>query len=375
MRLLMTTDTVGGVWTYTAELTAALLERGVSIALVTIGPKPSAAQHEWLHAMESLWGSRFRWQVCLAPLEWMSSNEGAYRDAEPALLQIVREFQPDLLHSNQYCFGALPVAIPRLVAAHSDVVSWARACDQRALTPSAWLDQYLNLVKSGLRGAEVVVAPTAWMLHALGETFSLPARVEVVYNGRTLAEPGAYPERKLQAVSAGRLWDEAKNLKLLRSVHAPFPIVVAGETSAESNAASETNCIALGQLDEATLLSLFRQSAIYLCPSTYEPFGLAPLEAALCGCAVLANDIPSLREVWDAGALYFHDAASLSALLVQLAEQPHLLAAAQRRSFQRAQRYSAAKMRDRYLELYRSMLGSKVFGSQVSVSQVTGFVA
>ena len=54
----------------------------------------------------------------------------------------------------------------------------------------------------------------------------------------------------------------------------------------------------LGPLAEEDLLALFQESAIYLCTSRYEPFGLAPLEAALCGCAVVANDIESLREVW-----------------------------------------------------------------------------
>jgi len=38
---------------------------------------------------------------------------------------------------------------------------------------------------------------------------------------------------------------------------------------------------------------------------TYEPFGLAPLEAALSRCAIVANDIPSLREVWGSAAMYF----------------------------------------------------------------------
>ena len=49
----------------------------------------------------------------------------------------------------------------------------------------------------------------------------------------------------------------------------------------------------------------FRQSAIYLCASRYEPFGLAPLEAALCGCALVLRDLPSLREIWGNSALFF----------------------------------------------------------------------
>ena len=186
MRLLMTTDTVGGVWTYTQELTAGLLQRGVAIALVTIGRVPSAAQVLWLRGMAELWGSSFRWDVCTAPLEWMSSNESAYDNAESLLLEVIRDFKPHLLHSNQFCFGGLPVSIPRLVVAHSDVLSWADACHGRPLAPSAWLDHYIALVDAGLRGADTVVAPTAWMLNALGTNFRLPAAATVIPNGRTL---------------------------------------------------------------------------------------------------------------------------------------------------------------------------------------------
>ena len=33
MRILMTTDTVGGVWTFTQELAGGLLEQGCAVAL------------------------------------------------------------------------------------------------------------------------------------------------------------------------------------------------------------------------------------------------------------------------------------------------------------------------------------------------------
>ena len=36
----------------------------------------------------------------------------------------------------------------------------------------------------------------------------------------------------------------------------------------------------------------------------YEPFGLAVLEAAQAGCALLLSDIPTFRELWDGAALF-----------------------------------------------------------------------
>ena len=354
MRLLMTTDTVGGVWTYTKDLTAELLQKGVAVALVTIGRVPSALQREWLDRTAAEWAGGFRWEVSEAPLEWMSNNERAYLDAEPLLLRVGREFGAQLLHSNQFCFGALP--FPSVVVAHSDVLSWAAACRVQ-MESSAWLDAYSQLVSRGLESADVVVAPTQWMLDALAVNFSLPARARVIANGRSLSFSGQCPERKLQAVTAGRLWDEAKNLKLLQEVRSPFPVLLAGEVEYESQMVARRPAATtmLGPLTEDDLLAVFRESAIYLCTSQYEPFGLAPLEAALCGCAVVANDIESLREVWADGALYFDDASSLSALLAGLACDSQLLAAARHRSRRRAERYNAARMAEQYLGLYQMM--------------------
>ena len=358
MRLLITTDTVGGVWTYTKELVAELISRDIAIALVIIGRAPSSGQVQWLKDIASAYGTAFHWEVFEAPLEWMSNNERAYSDAESRLCRLARDFGAELLHSNQFCFGALPIDLPKLVVAHSDVLSWADACRDTAIESSGWLSTYTALCTAGLRNADSVVAPTRWMLEALAANFPVPPDSRVIPNGRTVAPVEIDLERKLQVVTAGRLWDEAKNILLLTEVQSALPILVAGEAEYGAQAAPEidSRITLLGRLDEAALLHLFRQSAIYVCASRYEPFGLAPLEAGLCGCAVLANDIPSLREVWGDGAVYFTDAFTLSAQLAQLSHHPDQLARAQARSFERASRYTAVAMADEYVALYQAML-------------------
>ena len=47
MRVLLTTDTIGGVWTFSRELTAELLHLGHSVALVSVGRPPSTEQLAW----------------------------------------------------------------------------------------------------------------------------------------------------------------------------------------------------------------------------------------------------------------------------------------------------------------------------------------
>ncbi len=414
MRLLMTTDTVGGVWTFTCELTQYLLQRGHTIHLVSFGRTPSAEQQSWADALSNsasepdpavsktrhldrsataspsrgaenpLYSAdddggaptyshrhspTFTYTASHIPLEWMQNNEGALEEGERVLLTQIHTFLPDLILSNQFCFGRLDTRVPRILVAHSDVLSWAHACRPAALEPTPWLDRYIAMVQAGLCDAAAVIAPTAWMGSALKEHFTFPQKTFVIPNGLTL-EPAPEPvPRKLQAITAGRLWDEAKGIEILRDIESPIPLLLAGDTSLDpphQQASWPAHLSHLGPLSQTNLHRHFRQSAIYLCTSLYEPFGLAPLEAALCGCAVIARDLPSLREVWDDGALYFTDASSLQATLQWLAASPDSLAQAQRCAHFRATQYTAERMTDSYLHLFQTVLQQAQVGQHVT---------
>ena len=359
MRVLLTTDTVGGVWMFTRDLAAELLDRGHAVALVSFGRMPSADQALWCEHTQTTYPESFLYEPSALPLEWMKDNALAYSEAAPLLHSLIERFAPDIVHSSQFCFGCLPLPphTAMVVTAHSDVLSWASVCRPGGLVASPWLTQYTALVEAGLAAADAVIAPTEWMLAALHENFALPSRTGVILNGRSL--PPAEPvEPTLQAVSVGRLWDEAKNLALLTRITPPFPIYIAGEQQHEDSAAPQElgALLALGALDEHALHVLFRASSLYLIPSLYEPFGLAPLEAALCGCALISNDLPSLREIWGDAALYFRGEANLVALLEALKASPDRLARARERAHQRALELTRARMADAYLALYADLL-------------------
>jgi glycosyltransferase involved in cell wall biosynthesis len=97
------------------------------------------------------------------------------------------------------------------------------------------------------------------------------------------------------------------------------------------------------------------RAAIFAHPARYEPFGLAPLEAGLAGCALVLGSVPSLREVWDDAALYVTpgDSAALGEALERLIADPierHELAG---RARARAATYTADRMAGAYLAEYR----------------------
>src|ERR1051325_2461609 len=119
MRILLTADTVGGVWTYAQELVRGLVRRGIDVTLVSFGEMPELSQMRWtegLHALDFR-PTPFR-------LEWMQDSTADIELSSEFLLNIIRETGPDVLHFSQYCYGSLPVDIPKIVTAHSDVVSW-----------------------------------------------------------------------------------------------------------------------------------------------------------------------------------------------------------------------------------------------------------
>lgn len=362
MRVLLTTDTVGGVWTFTKELATGLLHRGHSVALVSFGNAPSRAQAAWCSLTSKEFGRAFRYTSSTAPLEWMPANRNSYTTAEPLLRTIADEFSPDILHANQYCFGCLPLPIPRVITAHSDVLSWSAACLQWGLEPSEWISQYRLLVQDGLDGADAVAAPTQWMLDALERNFRISGTKHVILNGRSLAAGKREERRTLQAVSAGRLWDQAKGIHHFSEIRTPIPIVLAGERSQQGAAPSQFdgNVTLLGKLNESELLALFRASSIYLAASIYEPFGFAPLEAALCGCAVVANDIPSFREVWGDAAIYFNGAEALEEVLGKLHYSPALLERFRQLAMERASQLTRARMVESYLSIYRNSLSRRL---------------
>jgi glycogen synthase len=355
-RVLMTADAVGGVWTYALELARALAPRGVAVALATMGARPSRAQRDEARRVPGLelFESDFR-------LEWMDDPWDDVGRAGDWLLQVERRARPDLVHLNGYAHGALPWRAPTLMVGHSCVLSWWEAVKGEPAPPS-W-GRYRREVARGLGAAGLVVAPTRAMLAALERHYGPLPQSRVVPNGR---DPSAYrPGVKGPLIlSAGRLWDEAKNAAALARVapRLPWPVYVAGDTAHPGGGEARPGAVRLlGRLAPRELAPWFARASIYALPARYEPFGLSALEAALAGCALVLGDVPSLREVWGAAALYAppDDPEALEAALRRLIARPMLRAAMGAGARARALSYTARRMAARYLDAYRDLLGRR----------------
>jgi glycogen synthase len=348
--VLMTTDTVGGVWTYTLELARALQEHGIQVTVAALGEPLSPAQQAAAAGVPGL-----SVHARTTRLEWMQEPWDDLAEAGDWLLALAEQCRPDIVHLNHFCHGELPWPCPVLMVAHSCVFSWHRWV-QDALPGPEW-HRYRREVTAGLRAADLVVAPSGAMLAEAVRFYGPFRRARVIANGRR-AEDFPPGEKAARILCAGRLWDEAKNaITLARAASAlPWPVEIVGNNRHPDGGVVELPGVELpGQLSQAALAERLGRASIYALPARYEPFGLSALEAAFAGCALVLGDIPSLREVWGEAALFVppDDEAALVAALRTLIEQPELRQRQASRAHARAQHYTAERMAREYVNAYR----------------------
>ena len=354
LKILMTADTVGGVWTYALDLINALIPYRAEVALATMGAPLSANQREEVKALLNvkLYESTFK-------LEWMNNPWEEVDAAAEWLLQLKTEYKPDIIHLNNLVHGHLAWGKPVLVVVHSCVHSWWQAVIKEA-APTEW-QEYRDRVTQSLRAANIVAAPTLAMLEEAEILYGPFQNHLVIHNGRDVSL-FRYGTKEPFIFSMGRLWDEAKNIKLLTEVAADlsWPVLVAGNAQhpATGEISELPNVQFLGHLSPTEISNYLSRAAIFALPARYEPFGLSALEAGLSGCALVLGDIPSQKEIWQHTATYVNpeDAAQLKYTLTKLIDDEFIRNIFSYRAIKVAVQFSAKQMASEYEEIYQQLL-------------------
>jgi glycosyltransferase involved in cell wall biosynthesis len=347
-RILMTADAVGGVWQYCMELSDGLCRAGSEVWLAVMGPSPTQGQ---LRNADRIRGLRivhgdFR-------LEWMENAEADLARAGEWLLMLGRELHPDLVHLNGYAHAALPWRRPVVVVAHSCVITWWRAV-HRCEAPRAW-DAYRAAVTRGLTAADLVIAPTSAFLRMLRSTYRFDTPTCAIWNGRSRA-PRFPIEKKQVVMTAGRLWDAAKNVaalaKAAEQLH--YPVWIAGSKAEQDSIAG---LVDLGRLDDDGMRRRLGEAAVFALPARYEPFGLTAVEAAQARCALILGDIPTQRELWEGAALFVSpdEPDVLARHIDRLLAEPQMARALGVLAHRRARRFTPERMVQRYLRAYAAV--------------------
>jgi glycosyltransferase involved in cell wall biosynthesis len=218
----------------------------------------------------------------------------------------------------------------------------------------------MDLTRRGYRAAEAVTAPTAAFAGATHRTYGLDRVPTVVRNGR---RPVRLQDRAAGSFvfTAGRLWDEGKNLATLDRAAARLaaPVLAAGPLHGPNGACvTLAHVRSLGSLSDRGVAEQLSARPVFVSVARYEPFGLAVLEAAQAGCALVLSDIPTFRELWDGAALFVpaEDDRALVSAIERLLQDEGARDRLGRLSRERSRAYGVGAMSEAMLDVYRSVL-------------------
>ncbi len=358
-RLLMTADTVGGVWTYALDLARSLSEYGVDVTLVTLGPSSSDEQRR-----EAATVARLELIETGEPLDWLCDGPAPLVQAAETISRLASSRNVDLIQLNGTALGGLTQFLaPVVVMHHSCLKTWWNAVKCGPLPHDwAWRSER---TRQHLSAVAAVAAPTRVFAQATAAAYRLEAVPRAIHNGRPRPQHRPHQPPVDAILTAGRLWDEGKNVAALEQAasRVAAPIFAAGPVRGPNGAQIDLERMrALGLLSEDQLRDRLAERPIFASTALYEPFGLAILEAAQAGCALVLSDIPTYRELWQDAALFVDPrnvaviAEAANALLADGAIRETYGAAAR----ERAQRYSAQSSANATLAWHLEILGRRV---------------
>ncbi len=359
--VLITTDTWGGVWTFTRELAYQLRRKNWTVTLACLGKPPDVEKQKKLAAWKVEFHSA-EWR-----LEWMPESRSDVEKTRDWLRELVRRMSPDLLHANQFCAIGSGHSGRELLTVHSDVISWWRQVRGEAAPDDAYHAWYRQLGQTALRQAARVTAPSRAAAEDALRSFDLHREIFSIPNGLSPAFFHPYLEKQNYALAAGRWWDAGKQMSWLAEQDWPLPLALAGADAAPGMRPVNPRVCArnqfLGELDQRQMRQWLGHAAAMVSASRYEPFGLTALEAAFSRCLLVLSDLPSQRELWGEHALYFPAPgaegarAGLERHLAWRQACPDAARARAHGAWRHALRqFTGERMAQRYLALYRKML-------------------
>ena len=330
-------------------------------------------------------------------------HDAALRTLSVDLLMAAAVEGADLVHSHTWYanfaghLGRLLYGIPHVVTTHS--LEPHRPWKAEQLGGGYAVSSFCE--RTALESADAVIAVSGAMRDDVLRTYPAidPDRVVVIHNGvdtdefvpdhdtDALPALGIDPERPYVTfvgritrqkgidllLTAAERFDPGTQLVLLPS--APDTPEVGEEMRSRAAALAERRAGVSWierVLPRPELIQVLSNSAVALCPSVYEPFGLVNVEAMACGTAVVATDVGGIPEIvidGDTGVLVHIDlgpdgqpvdpgrfvaelAAAVNALVADPATAERMGVRGRKRA---VEAFSWPSVAARTVELYRSL--------------------
>lgn len=352
----------GGLGRYTEGVATAMLARAPDLRVVTASERLARAHPRSVAPIRTpLVGrctpagnlARLAWhQTVLAPVlrRWRAGAflstvaEGMLRPPCPQVVTLhdtIPLVHPELFGRLALVFRHL---VPRLIRASAAVVAVSESTrrDLERFYPDALEGREVHVVYQGYREdtfrrlAPERVAEVR-RRYGLGRYLLAVGEARPYKNFRRLVEAfAALPPDGTELAVVGRRHKDDPGLEALPAA------LGAGD-----------RVRFLGFVPDADLAALYNGAEALVFPSTYEGFGIPPLEAMACGCPVVCSRTSSLPEVCGEAALYVDPLRTedLARGIAALTRDPALREELRERGRERAKGFSFAGAAERLLQI------------------------
>lgn len=312
-----------------------------------------------------------------------------FGDYPRALAAIVGRGEHDVYHLVDHSYSQLVHALPagKAVVTCHDLDTFRCLLEPRAEPRPPWFRAMTRRVLDGFQAAAAVACNSATTREAVLSRRLLPDdRLSVVPMGvhpafspepspaadaeaaQLLGAPGApellhvgtsIPRKRIDVLL--RVFAEVRrSVPAARLVKVGGPLPTGQERLARDLGLSDS-LVLLPFLPREVLSAVYRRASVVLLPSEAEGFGLPAAEALACGTPLLASDLPALREVAGAAAVYrpVGDvpawAEAVLSILHSRRTSPALLDARRASGLARAPLFSWPAHAARLVEIYREV--------------------
>jgi glycosyltransferase involved in cell wall biosynthesis len=330
------------------------------VAVVPVGAEPPAGLAERAGLIDS--------PVRLHPVRSAATNLAKVRFEQLSFPRACREAGADLAHVPHWA-PPLRSPAPIVVTVHDIIPALLPAYRGRLA-----VRLYTALVSAATAGAACVLADSDASARDIAARLRVPAeRIRTVYlaAGPEYTPKGDWrvddPIRARYGLEEGYVlylggFDRRKNVRGLlaawtwagSSIGQAYPLVIAGRLPEPDGALFEdVRAIArelevedtvrfIGPVDEADKPALYRGATAFAYPSTYEGFGLPPLEAMASGVPVVTTTGGSLPEVMGSAGYLIpsEDTRSFGAAIITIVVEPKVHDDLRARGLEQAKKFS-----------------------------------
>ncbi|MFA6989598.1 MAG: glycosyltransferase [Candidatus Gastranaerophilaceae bacterium] len=272
----------------------------------------------------------------------------------------IKDFNPGIVHLNHYI--DVDIDRPIVLTAHDDVlnkIKWTKRKGRAYLLDSHLL-KYRDFIKENINKADSIVTLSRFTAQNLLRTYDVKNKIKIIYNGIN-STVRAKENENISLFTSVNTKKETGNfgmfLKTVQKLPENINISVVENGLEDKKLSERINYHSFSDIE--ALNEICSSADIYLDLSNWETFGTVPMIAAFSKCAILANDIPFLREMWgDCGCIFErNNIYSLLRNLNNLIENRQYLNMVSQKCYNKAiSVFNSKRMGYEYINLYKKFI-------------------